>query len=355
MTGVKSIWDNSLTGLISLHWFGANFNKGIIMKKIFWMLALAAFILPQYAIAQEDEWADESAVAEEAAPEPAPVKKAVRKTRAKAAPRKKAAVQPVEEEEAGDEYAEPEEQPAPRAKQRAPAYDSGDEWGEEVQPRRRQRAQPAYNNYNRKPRANYDSGSDSKIKFLLDLRPGNFGMADGLEGFYVKGINCYYSTCYSYKDEVTSGFMWIPTVNAGVGINMPMMEIDVTGGFGLFMAGGMIGYTGQADVAARFKLGDKATVGPHLGLIYISPTWYGAGYTDDTDVIIDGATGIMIGGSFTVGKKVAFVMSIDKLIMSEMAVTPAYTTTTYDYVDTPSTLDLSGWLFQLGVMFRLGK
>jgi len=327
------------------------------MKKLFWMLALAAFILPQYAIAQEDDWADETTVAEEAAPAPAPVRrKAARTTRAKAAARKKAAAEKkaaearaaAEEEEAGDEYAEEEEQPAPRARKKAPAYDSGDEWGEDYQPRRQQRAQPAYNNYNRKPRANYDSGSDKKIKFLLDLRPGNFGMADGLEGFTV----IEYSGWYSYTDTVTSNFMWIPTVNAGVGINTsPLLDIDITGGFGLFLAGGMVGYTGQADVAARFKLGEKFSVGPHLGLMYIAPSWIGAGVTEADDITIEGATGIVLGGTLTAGRKVAFVASVDKLMMSEMAVTSNYPGTVYN---TP-TLDLSGWLFQLGVIFKFGS
>ena len=310
------------------------------MKRTLWIFAFAAFILPQAAIAQEyggeDEWADEAPA------QPAPARK-----------KAKAKVQPVVEEDAEEA---PAPAPKPRRKVQAAPVAEADEYAEPApQPRRQQRVQPAYNNYNRQPRANYNSGGDEKrVKFLLDLRPGNFGMADGLEGFEVSGVDCYGLSCYSYTDTVTSGFMWLPTINAGVGINTPMMEIDVTAGFGFMMAGGMVGYTLQGDVAARFKLGEKATIGPHLGLMYISPTWYGGGYTTADDITIEGASGIMVGGSLTAGKKVAFVASIDKLMMSEMAVT-ANSLSTYDYVVAPTTLDLSGWLVQLGIMFRFGN
>ncbi len=179
---------------------------------------------------------------------------------------------------------------------------------------------------------------------VLDIEPGSFGMARGLRGFTVMRTD---GPGAVHTDVTMYSYLYLPTIKAGVAFYKPSMRLDLTGGFGLMTAGGMLGYTLVSDAAFRFKTGRFTTLGPHAGVIYIAPSWVGKA-TKPEDISISPGAGLVAGVSFTFGRKISLVTSLDDLIMKSLKVTAGHN------VAAPAALDLSGWLFQLGILLKFG-
>jgi len=173
--------------------------------------------------------------------------------------------------------------------------------------------------------------------FIFDLKPGSILFSPDIDGFRVSRT--------SGSDTVSGSGSWMPTLKAGMRIDNPALNIDLTGGFGFLVNGAFHSYMYLADLALRFKISKNATVGPHVSVIKFDPKWDGS-LSDSNDVNLSEETAIMPGLCFTVGGKTAsFSASIDYINTS-------FDVTTYNgWVSNYDSLDIAGFAIQLGVLF----
>jgi len=173
--------------------------------------------------------------------------------------------------------------------------------------------------------------------FIFDLKPGSILFSPDIDGFRVSRT--------SGSDTVSGSGSWMPTLKAGMRIDNPALNIDLTGGFGFLVNGAFHSYMYLADLALRFKISKNATVGPHVSVIKFDPKWDGS-LSDSNDVNLSEETAFMPGLCFTVGGKTAsFSASIDYINTS-------FDVTTYNgWVSNYDSLDMAGFAIQLGVLF----
>jgi len=175
------------------------------------------------------------------------------------------------------------------------------------------------------------------MDFILDLKPASILFSPDVDGFRV-------SRTFE-SDRISGSGSWMPTLKAGMRIDTPALNIDLTGGLGLLYNGAFHSSMYLGDLALRFKISKHATIGPHVSVIKFDPTWDGSG-SDSSDVKLSEETSLMPGLCFTVGGKTAsFSASIDYLDTS-------FDVTTHNgWVANDTSLDISGFAIQLGVLF----
>jgi len=173
--------------------------------------------------------------------------------------------------------------------------------------------------------------------FIFDLKPGSILFSPDIDGFRVSRT--------SGSDTVSGSGSWMPTLKAGMRIDNPALNIDLTGGVGFLVNGAFHSYMYLADLALRFKISKHATIGPHVSVIKFDPKWDGS-LSDSSDVNLSEETAFMPGLCFTVGGKTAsFSASIDYINTS-------FDVTTYNgWVSNYDSLDMAGFAIQLGVLF----
>ena len=174
--------------------------------------------------------------------------------------------------------------------------------------------------------------------FIFDLKPGSILFSPDIDGFRVSRT--------SGSDTVSGSGSWMPTLKAGMRIDNPALNIDLTGGVGFLVNGAFHSYMYLADLALRFKISKHATIGPHVSVIKFDPKWDGS-LSDSSDVNLSEETAFMPGLCFTVGGKTAsFSASIDYINTS-------FDVTTYNgWVSNYDSLDMAGFAIQLGVLFN---
>ncbi len=174
--------------------------------------------------------------------------------------------------------------------------------------------------------------------FIFDLKPGSILFSPDIDGFRVSRT--------SGSDTVSGSGSWMPTLKAGMRIDNPALNIDLTGGVGFLVNGAFHSYMYLADLALRFKISKHATIGPHVSVIKFDPKWDGS-LSDSSDVNLSEETAFMPGLCFTVGGKTAsFSASIDYINTS-------FDVTTYNgWVSNYDSLDIAGFAIQLGVLFN---
>ncbi|MFH0783437.1 MAG: hypothetical protein V2B20_15995 [Pseudomonadota bacterium] len=171
--------------------------------------------------------------------------------------------------------------------------------------------------------------------FVLSVHPGSLLISPDVDGFTAS--NGYYS------EEISGVGSWIPSINGGVGFDLPSMYIDLTVGTGYLVNGAFTGPFYQGDVALRFKLGQVITLGPHLSLIRYDLSWDGS-----ENVELSPTTGVAPGLCLTAGgKKVAFSMNLDYVNASVDAESQDRNVRL-----SSDSIDLSGIALSLGVIFR---
>jgi hypothetical protein len=177
--------------------------------------------------------------------------------------------------------------------------------------------------------------------FILELKPASLLFSPDIDGFKVSRTSGF---AY-YSDTISGNGSWIPTLKGGLRIDTSALDIDLTGGFGFLLNGAFHSSMYLGDLALRFKISKHATIGPHVSVIKFNPKWDG-GTSDSDDVELSDETSIMPGLCFTVGGKTAsFSASIDYIDTS-------FDVTTYNgWVANDSSLDISGFAIQLGVLF----
>ena len=173
--------------------------------------------------------------------------------------------------------------------------------------------------------------------FIFDLKPGSILFSPDIDGFRVSRT--------SGSDTVSGSGSWMPTLKAGMRIDNPALNIDLTGGVGFLVNGAFHSYMYLADLALLFKISKHATIGPHVSVIKFDPKWDGS-LSDSSDVNLSEETAFMPGLCFTVGGKTAsFSASIDYINTS-------FDVTTYNgWVSNYDSLDMAGFAIQLGVLF----
>jgi len=173
--------------------------------------------------------------------------------------------------------------------------------------------------------------------FIFDLKPGSILFSPDIDGFRVSRT--------SGSDTVSGSGSWMPTLKAGMRIDNPALNIDLTGGVGFLVNGAFHSYMYLADLALSFKISKHATIGPHVSVIKFDPKWDGS-LSDSSDVNLSEETALMPGLCFTVGGKTAsFSASIDYINTS-------FDVTTYNgWVSNYDSLDMAGFAIQLGVLF----
>ncbi len=179
------------------------------------------------------------------------------------------------------------------------------------------------------------------VDFILDLKPASMLFSPDADGFMVSRTS---GSIYE-SDTISGSGSWMPTLKAGIRIDTSPLNIDLSGGLGLLYNGAFHSSMYLADLALRFKISKHATIGPHVSVIKFDPTWDGSG-SDSSDVKLSEETSVMPGLCFTVGGKTAsFSASIDYIDTS-------FDVTTHNgWVANDSSIDISGFAIQLGVLF----
>lgn len=176
------------------------------------------------------------------------------------------------------------------------------------------------------------------VKFVFDLQPGAILISSKADGFQASR-----SSFFSFQTETIDGAVsFIPNARIGLGVDAGVVNLDFTGGVGYLWNNAFSAPLARGDVAARFKLGEAITLGPHAGLVFFGePKWSG-----DAQLEFSSTTGFMGGLDFTAGKKVSFLASID-YANAKFDVTPQA-----GWVVNSRTLDMSGVAIQLGIVGR---
>ncbi len=182
--------------------------------------------------------------------------------------------------------------------------------------------------------------SDDAFSFLFQVSP--FTQLVSANAFGFRGTEAN-----SDEGRLKSNFSSIPSIGLGVGFKTKPCYLDVVA------SGGVLSHVGSDAAifaaharivgAARFRLGEKVTVGPRLGLAYFAePNWYG-----DGDVEFEDSVGWLAGLGFTFGvEKISVAIDVD-YIEAEFDVDPKASVIT-----NRSQLDMSGIAVQIGVLCR---
>lgn len=180
----------------------------------------------------------------------------------------------------------------------------------------------------------------AEVNFVMDLKPLTFYAMPDIDGFYA-----YDSGAGWYIEERVSGKgVFNPNFNMGLGIETKVAHFDLTGGLGVLVSDAITGYTYNADLAARFKLG-PVTIGPHFGIFAADPEWDG-----EADISINhgDAEGFKYGFDFSVGgKKAGFSLKLDVIDVDEIAVEQLGT-----WQASAPSIDFSGWSIDMGAIFH---
>jgi hypothetical protein len=195
---------------------------------------------------------------------------------------------------------------------------------------------------------------EKKAHFLLDFRPGSFLLAPDLDGFTVHNAgNTYFET-------VSGVGSWTPSLNAGLGLNFNVVDLNITAGPGYLWNGAFRGPFWQADVGVLFKAAHgHFRIGPHVGLLGLGDaTWDSidsSGYSSSGDPQVDlqGNTGFKAGLTLHAGgDKVAFLANIDFVDAKYDVTTTGGWVAQDDEGTVARELDMSGMMIDLGVIFR---
>jgi hypothetical protein len=180
------------------------------------------------------------------------------------------------------------------------------------------------------------------VNFIMEFKPGSMLISPDMDGFVVNKSSGW----VSYEERLEGFGSFLPGMNLGIGVSVPVIYIDITGRVGLLANGGIIGPFYGPDLAVRFKLGRFFTLGPHIGMLFMNPNWNGEN-SDSDDISLTADTGVNTGLCFTAGHpKVGFTMTIDY-------VNQKFTVDTFNDWYGPGEIDMSGFSLNLGVYVRL--
>ena len=137
--------------------------------------------------------------------------------------------------------------------------------------------------------------------WVIDGLPASISAAFEAEAFSVTGADA------EGGSETMSLFTSIPTLGAGVSMDMPAGYVAVKAGFGPMLNTRLRAVMVYLDAEALFEVQRSVMIGPHAGLTRFSaPEWWGA-----ADIDISDTTGYWVGLRLAMGDKISYVLSVD--------------------------------------------
>ena len=179
------------------------------------------------------------------------------------------------------------------------------------------------------------------VKFILRADPASFMVSPDIDNFYVQNSGT--------RDDVDRSTAWTPSINAGIGFNAgDSVLLDATLGVGWYKGGTVLESSFITQrLSAHYKLGKFVTLGAQVGLIQFDNLDWKEDYAG-SDVQFSHSNGYLAGLSFTAGSdRVSFSLSAEYVGLKDFDVT-----TTGGWTASSNSLDLSGTLINMGVLFR---
>lgn len=137
--------------------------------------------------------------------------------------------------------------------------------------------------------------------WIIDGLPASISAAFEADAFSLTGADA------EGGRETMSLFTSIPTLGAGVSMDMPAGYAAVKAGFGPLLNTRLRAMMVYLDAEALFEVQRSVMIGPHAGLTRFSaPEWWGA-----ADIDISDTTGYWIGLRLAMGDKISYVLSVD--------------------------------------------
>jgi hypothetical protein len=136
---------------------------------------------------------------------------------------------------------------------------------------------------------------------------------------------------------------WVPTAHVGFGFAAGIMDLEFLAGGGFILNEAFRAGFGEAMISPTFRLGKGVRIGPYVSFMTVED----ADWVDDSKVRLEGGKGIRSGVSLGIGNETAwFTMGAGYMDF-------AFDATAKDGWDPAlKELDLSGWLYHLGVTFK---
>ena len=179
------------------------------------------------------------------------------------------------------------------------------------------------------------------VKFILSADPVSFMISPDIDDFYIQGSGI--------REEVDGYTSWAPSINAGIGFNAgDSVLLDATLGVGWYYGGEVFESSFVTErLSARIKLSKVITLGARLGLIQFDDLEWDGDY-GQSNIKFSDSDGYLAGLSFTAGSdRVSFSLSVEYVGLDDFDVT-----TTGGWTSSSPSLDLSGTLINMGVLFR---
>jgi hypothetical protein len=162
-----------------------------------------------------------------------------------------------------------------------------------------------------------------------------------IDDFYIQGSGI--------REEVDGYTSWTPSINVGIGFNAgDSVLLDATLGVGWYYGGEVFESSFVTErLSARVKLSKIITLGARLGLIQFDDLEWDGDY-GQSNIKFSDSDGYLSGLSFTAGSdRVSFSLSVEYVKLDDFDVT-----TTGGWTSSSPSLDLSGTLINMGVLFR---
>jgi hypothetical protein len=179
------------------------------------------------------------------------------------------------------------------------------------------------------------------VKFILSADPVSFMISPDIDDFYIQGSGI--------REEVDGYTSWTPSINVGIGFNAgDSVLLDATLGVGWYYGGEVFESSFVTErLSARVKLSKIITLGARLGLIQFDDLEWDGDY-GQSNIKFSDSDGYLSGLSFTAGSdRVSFSLSVEYVKLDDFDVT-----TTGGWTSSSPSLDLSGTLINMGVLFR---
>ena len=179
------------------------------------------------------------------------------------------------------------------------------------------------------------------VKFILSADPVSFMISPDIDDFYIQGSGI--------REEVDGYTSWTPSINAGIGFNAgDSVLLDATLGVGWYYGGEVFESSFVTErLSARIKLSKVITLGARLGLIQFDDLEWDGDY-GQSNIKFSDSDGYIAGLSFTAGSdRVSFSLSVEYVGLDDFDVK-----TTGGWTSSSNSLDLSGTLINMGVLFR---
>ncbi len=134
----------------------------------------------------------------------------------------------------------------------------------------------------------------------------------------------------------------MPTLHVGIGLAAGILDVEALVGGGYILNDDFRAEFAEIMLSPSFRIGDSFRIGPYVSLMHVED----GDWTDESKMTLEGGTGTRAGIVLGIGNDSAL------FTCGAGYVDFAFDATAKDGWSSPRTeLDLSGWLFHLGVTF----